>query len=466
MHAPSLLRKVVKELSAIWRDLQTRNSFSQNITFTLSGNFIAILITFVFTPIATRIYPPEAYGVFAFFMALSQNLGSVATLQLTRAFVLPRDEGTFKGLFLTAIAFCVACSGLSMLVAIAFGRDLLFYFNAPEVGPYLLFVPLVVFLSSSNDIVRSWAIRVKAFARGSYAKVGATIGSRITGVAVGLGTSGSPVGMVAGEIVHYVADTASLLTSRIGKMLLAIRTFKVNDVLRTLRQFRSYPTYILPSHFAAGVATQLPIYFLMAYFDSDMVGHYAIANRMLSIPALMLTTSLAPVFLQRVSEQYHQGQEQIPSLVGRLVRWLLVLTLIPFLILINFSDSFFALFLGSQWRTAGLLAMLLAWYYPLYIVASSLAPLFRVFGKERLIFVFSMIQVVVVALGFWIGGRTQDFFFTLALYSIISVFLNGTQTYILLKISGYRAYGKLFLILVGYLTIALAISLLKTGFHL
>jgi O-antigen/teichoic acid export membrane protein len=456
-----MLRGFNDDFINFWRNLKRTDSFSQNLAFTFSGNVLAIIIGFAFTPILTRIYSPEVYGMFSLFIALGQNVGSIATLQFTRAFVIVEKEDSFRSLLFTTLALSFVFSVISGVLLVLFGETVLEFFRVQSLAPFLMLVPIAIFLNAYNDIVRSWSIRLKAFKRGSYVRMSSTLASRISSVSIGFFSFGSVIGLMIGELVYKTIDSAFLVTKSMLKTLKFSDGLKLNSISNTFVLFKNYPLYVLPSVWIGGFATQLPVYFLVMGFNSEIVGHYSLANRMLSIPALIIVNSLAPVFLQRITEHYRTAKEEIANLIAKLVNRLLITTLIPFLLLILFSEWIFEFFLGEQWTMAGQLAFFLGIYYPFYILSGSLVSVFRVFERERLALIFNLVFLVVIAGVLWIGIWSENIFLAMGLYSIVSVVLYAIQTYLLLKISGYKNFKTPMLGLMAFLLAVVFMAWMK-----
>jgi O-antigen/teichoic acid export membrane protein len=440
-----MIRGFNEDLITFWRNLKRSDSFSQNLAFTFSGNVLAILIGFAFTPILTRIYSPGAYGMFSLFIALSQNVGSIATLQFTRAFVIVEKEEAFRNLLVTTLLSSFVFSVVSGIVLLLFGDVVLDFFQSVSLKPFLILIPIAIFFNAFNDIIRSWNIRLKAFKRGSYVRMSSTLASRLSSVSLGFFTSGSVIGLLVGELVYKIIDSVFLITKGMRQALNFSGAHKPSAISETFTAFKNYPLYVLPSVWIGGFATQLPVYFLLMGFSSEVVGHYSLANRMLSIPALIIVNSLAPVFLQRITEHYRTSKDEIANLIAKLVNRLLLITLFPFLLLMLFSEWIFEFFLGDQWTLAGQLAFFLGVYYPFYILSGSMVSIFRVFERERLALFFNLIFIGVVAIVLWIGIQLGNVFITMALYSISSVVLYAVQTYLLLKIAGCKKFKTLIL---------------------
>ena len=102
------------------RLIQIRQSeFLRNSAKLVAGTAIAQAISFLVTPMITRLYTPQDVGVFTFFISIAGGLGLIATLRYEMAIVPAKEEKdsvnvAFLSLF---IAFAV-CLLLAILILI------------------------------------------------------------------------------------------------------------------------------------------------------------------------------------------------------------------------------------------------------------------------------------------------------------------------------------------------------------
>ncbi len=70
-----------------------KSEFSKNVLTLMTGTTIAQAIPIAISPILTRIYTPEDFGVLAIFMAITAITGSISNAKYEQAIVLPKKEG-------------------------------------------------------------------------------------------------------------------------------------------------------------------------------------------------------------------------------------------------------------------------------------------------------------------------------------------------------------------------------------
>lgn len=438
--------------------LKVKGSFYQNFVFTLSGNAIAIGLGLLFTPFIARVYSPEAYGTFAFFMAFSQNLANVATLQFTRAYVLPKGEREFFSLVKLTMLSSLFFSVLSLLTFLIYGSQILSFFNVQALGDWLFLVPLSIIFLSINDIFNSWNIRIKEFGRGAVTKVFSTLTARTVTLIYGIVTQGTVHGMVIGDFASKPIDSFFALNKDNQKKIpLLFKNYNIKYLIVVIKKYKSYPLYVLPGNWLNGFSNQVPIFLLISSFDSSITGNYTLANSLLNIPGALLSAAIAPVFLQKASETFKHDSKDLPDLVLKLYNRIFYLGVIPFSIFIVFGDYIFTFFLGREWILAGEFARYMGVYFSFWMVSSALSSLYRIYQKEKLNLYVTILSFCVKVLGLLIGIYYKNFMLSIFLFSVGNLIGYMIQCVLLLRLVNLPSYKIVFQ---SFILMALIISVM------
>jgi O-antigen/teichoic acid export membrane protein len=72
--------------------LKPKSEFSRNVLTLMTGTTIAQAIPIAISPILTRIYTPEDFGVFALYMSVVSIVSVVATGRYELAIMLPKKD--------------------------------------------------------------------------------------------------------------------------------------------------------------------------------------------------------------------------------------------------------------------------------------------------------------------------------------------------------------------------------------
>ena len=103
------------------KSLKPKSEFSRNVFTLMTGTTIAQAIPIAISPILTRIYTPEDFGLLALFLAITIIIGSIANGRYELAIMLPeKDEDAIN---ISALGFIIS-SSMSLILLI-----LVFFFN-------------------------------------------------------------------------------------------------------------------------------------------------------------------------------------------------------------------------------------------------------------------------------------------------------------------------------------------------
>src|SRR5680860_1336201 len=124
-----------------------KGEFNRNVLTLMTGTGIAQVIPLAITPILTRIYSPEQFGVFALFIAIASSLSIVATGRYELAIMLPRKDTDAANI--TVLSMIINCfvSSLLFIIAWQFNDQITNLLGSRAISTWLYFVPLTVFLN-------------------------------------------------------------------------------------------------------------------------------------------------------------------------------------------------------------------------------------------------------------------------------------------------------------------------------
>jgi len=123
------------------------------------------------------------------------------------------------------------------------------------------------------------------------------------------------------------------------------------------------------------LATSLPLILVAHLFGKSAAGLFFLVQRIVSLPATLVTTSIADVYHTRMAEHYRAAHEQLRPFLYRSVKQLLLLgtgLVVPFAILVALG---FSRIFGSRWGQGGGLVIALV---PWTLAALVVSPVSRV----------------------------------------------------------------------------------------
>lgn len=436
-----------------------QTSFAGDVLKLVSGTTIAQLLGILATPILTRLYAPEAFGVLALFISITSILGVIACLRYELAIMLPESDEEAANLLGVSLLFTILISLLTVPV-IWWGREpLLRWLNAPELGPYLWLVPPAVFLSGIFLALNYWNSRTKQFGRLSIARVTNSVAAttaKLGGGAAGYVTGGTLITATVGGKAIATAVLGGQIWRDDGRLFL--RSISWQGIVKGIKRYRKFPLYDTWSALLNTTSWQLPALLLASFFSSTVVGYYALGYRILQLPMSFIGAAIGQVFFQRASEAHLQGKLNV--VVESAFQRLVMIGLFPMLVLTFVGQDLFAFVFGADWAEAGVYAQILSVWAFFWFISSPLSTVFTTLEKQEYLFKWNLVNFSTRFISLWIGGILQDARIAIFLFATSGVFVYGYITVAVLVYAGVTRH-KIVKILGKYL-----LSFLPVGFSL
>ncbi len=151
------------------------------------GTLVAQIITVLATPILTRLFPPEEFGVYALLISLMMILAVFATMRLELIIPTVRKPGDALRLVQIMICTSIATSLIILFIIILFSSDLELLLSLPSGATGALYcLPLLLLSLAAFAGVRGWCIRQGNFAQIAKAQIIRSTSMLLISAALGL----------------------------------------------------------------------------------------------------------------------------------------------------------------------------------------------------------------------------------------------------------------------------------------
>ncbi len=406
-----------------------KSEYARNVLTLVSGTTVAQAIPVAVTPILTRIYSPDEFGLFAVYMALVSMGAMLATGRLEIAVLIARKDS--EALQLAAISFIISgiISLLALMAIIAWGQQFAMLAGQPELELWLFIAPFSIFLFSVYKVLLHWLNRKKQYKLMSHSRIAQ--GGSISALQVTVGLAAKvPAGLALADCLGRCV--ALLLILKRVKATVKLPEFDRVRQYALIKRYRKFPFLGSPASLLNVLSLQMPYVIIPTLFTSAVAGMYFLVFRVLMMPIALIGESMAEVFRKNALENLKKHGNCRPIFVKTL--WsMVVIGLPPMLLLILFGRELFAFVFGEEWREAGLYASILA---PMAFLRLVSAPLSGVlFIKERLTLILALqtFFFVMVVLSLLLGWIQQD---AVVMVSLLSV--SGCVFYLLQALSSFR----------------------------
>jgi O-antigen/teichoic acid export membrane protein len=420
----------------------------RDVAIVTGGTGAAQAITVAFSPIITRLYGPEAFGILGAFVALTAMISPAMTLTYGLAIVLPDSDKDARLLARLAISIASALAALLLVVFGVFHRQIANAFGLSAVAPYLLLIPGLLWFSSLVEVLSQWLIRKKRFRAISGVAVAQAGAVDISTTGIGLVAATGPMLLVVNSVGR--ALYAGLLWRAARPTLVGERNRSRGAAVGALEgsqktvahNYRDFPLYRAPQVVISAISQNIPTLLLAMFFGPVPAGFYALSRRVLQFPSSLVSQSVGTVFLPRIAEAARRGEGLRPYII-KATGGLALVGLLPFGAIISLGPLLFRLIFGAEWSTAGEYArwMGLWLFFTFMNVPSVQATPLMGLQRGMLIFEVLVLGLRVGALAFGAFGLASDVA-AIALFSIVGAVCNAALiAWVVLRAGGRLREG-------------------------
>jgi lipopolysaccharide exporter len=420
----------------------TLSRFSHNVITLAGGTAFAQILTILAAPILTRLYGPEAFGLLALFISITGVIIVISCLRYEFSIMLPESDEDAINLLGLCILIVTIITVLSIPVIWAGGNFFSQLLNAPDLEPYLWFVPPVIFIGGVFLALNYWNSRKNKFGRLSIARVTSSVTTTGTQISSGfLGYNGGGNLIIAyflGQFISTVILTVHLWRDNYHLIKKSINFY---DMKRVFGRYKKFPQIDTISSLLNNLSWQMPVFLLAAFFSPIIVGFYALGFRILQVPMKFVGDSTAQVFFQQAAEA--KRDKTLPLLVENIFKILIVIGLFPILVLTFIGKDVFSVVFGQIWAEAGVYSQILSIWALIWFITSPLSTLYIVLEKQEFGLIFNFANFVSRVVSLVIGGMLGSPILALILFAVSGIFVYGYLGFKMLEYSQVeRSHSK------------------------
>jgi len=346
-----------------------KSEFSRNVLTLMTGTTIAQAIPIAISPILTRIYTPEDFGVWALFVAITSIFGSIVNGRYELAIMLPKKDEDAINIFALGVIITVTISLLLLILVVLFHDYLVALLNNKSIGMWLYFVPIAVFFTGLYNILNYFNNRKKYYKDIASATIIKSIITAVIQLSVGF-MKGGVGGLISGQLISQMFANMKLFKNIIKDKLLLSRISKVK-IIALAKRYKDFPKFTLWAGLANTLSLSSTNILISSLFGISTLGFYSLVQRLLGMPSSLIGNSIGQVFFQEATKERKETGKSINSF-NSTIKKLFMLGLPSFAVLYLIAEDLFAFVFGEEWRISGVYAKTLV---PLYFVRFIVSPI-------------------------------------------------------------------------------------------
>lgn len=378
----------------------------------MAGTTLAQALPIAISPILTRLYSPDDFGVFAQYLALVMLISILATGRYEMAIMLEREDEDALNIVSLVFIVSVIVSIIALVLVIFLKEEICQLLGNQLIANWLIFVPLSALLMGTYQCLNYWCNRQRMYRRLAGTRLLQSVGGatgQLGGGIAGVGQTGLVLGSILGQTIAVI----SLIHAAIKSASVYLHALSITKLKTLALKYKKFPLYQVPSTFIEAMSSQLPVIMLGSFYGPEIVGLFAMSQRVVRTPIMMIGGSVADVFRQRASKKYSEKEDVRPEFI-RTLKWLTAVS-IPLGVLFFFiAPDLFSIIFGANWRIAGEYARILTPLFLLSFIVSPLSVMFMIAEKQEYDLIIQVLLVTFSALGLASG----HFFFNSPKHSL------------------------------------------------
>ena len=379
--------------------LKPKSAFSKNVLTLMTGTTIAQAIPIAISPILTRIYTPEDFGIFALYLAIVGFISIVITARYEMAIVLPKSDEEAINVLALALLITVSLVALTTLFILLFKDEILQLFNAQAVGNLVFLVPFSLLFAGLIQTFNYWANRKEYFNTMSSSQIAQSFTIGFTQPIFGyFSISG---GLILGNILGRVVAAFVLVDKFVKNDKKYIREINKKSMKTQMKKYKDFPLVNSLHAFSDILRSSGSVMLISTFFGTTILGFYSLSLRVLQVPIGIIGSALGQVLYKKFTTLHNDGENLYPYVKSVLVK-LFLIGVPSFGLLFFIAPELFAFVFGEKWRVAGEYSQLLIPYLFMNFLLSPLSSLTIILQKQKQAFFMSLIGNGVFLLDIWL----------------------------------------------------------------
>jgi O-antigen/teichoic acid export membrane protein len=344
----------------------------------MTGTTIAQAIPIAISPILTRLYTPEDFGVFALYMGVVSIIAAIITGGYEHAIMLPKKESDAKYLVILSLIITFLITLFIFIIILIFNKDIADILGNKAMSNWLFFIPIPILFSGIYQSFNYWHNRNKNYKKLANSKVGQSFTTSFTNLSLGFSNLGS-LGLILGTIIGQLIGVYVLIKKSFLFKIETINKLKLFLLAKKYINFLKFSTF---SSVLNSLSFNLFTILLAKLYSSSILGFYHLVFRILTMPATLIGSSISQVYFEESTRQKNMLGNNHKIFKNTLKKLFLISFIIYFPMYFYIEDLIVFIF-GIKWKISGEIAKTLIPLMFIRFVSSILSSTLTTYEKQK-----------------------------------------------------------------------------------
>lgn len=416
------------------KKLIPQSRYARNVITLMTGTGLAQAIPIAISPILTRLYTPEDFGIFALFMAIASIASVLVTGRYELAIMLPKSDRDAFHIVVLSVGLSCLISGFLLLLVVVLNSQITSLLGTPEISNWLYWGPVSTLLMGIYTSLSYWSNRKSQYRRLAISRVVQTASSSVPQLAAGFMKSSS-FGLVAGQLAGQLLATSVMANLIYHEDNNYIKKLQLNRLLVVAKKYINYPKFMIAGQLMNTISGSLPLFLLSTFFSPAIAGFYSLSQRVLIAPTALIGGAIGDVYRSDASKIYRENGNCL-LIYKKTFSKLCLVSVIFVLPVFLLGNEIFALVFGENWREAGEIASIVSIMVLFQAVSSPLSQTVLFANLQKIDLIWQFLRLILGGLALVSGYHFyDDYKITLFLFAVSFSFLYLLHIYFQFKVA-------------------------------
>jgi O-antigen/teichoic acid export membrane protein len=350
---------------------------------------------FSITPILTRLFTPEDFGVFGLVYSFVGLASVLVCMNFDMAIPMAKDDNS-------ALKLVSATGLIAMVVSLLSGVVLLFFtwlgwFGFDNLGSLMIVAAAAtILLQGGFQIMQAWHMRTENAPQLGLSHFNINAGRGTAQVGFGLAGLGG-FGLMAGEIAGRLLSVVMLARDPWKAFREKSGRYQLVDLRESLSGNGKLFSVLLPAQTVDAAVPLAILASITALYGPTIAGQFFLMRRILEVPISLIFRAVADLFYGRISSMARFEPERIRPFLRSTVLLIALAAAIVLVPLLFFGPWLLRVGLGEEWHLAG---VMMTFMLPATALNIAVAPVTRVFAittRPKLRWVYTATYVTLIS---------------------------------------------------------------------
>ncbi len=391
----------------------SKREFTRNVLTLMTGTTIAQAIPVAISPILTRIYTPDDFGILALFLSITAITGTIVNAKYEQAIILPKKDEDAVNVLALSILISFIISILLLLIVVVLDDKIVVWLDAPKIKYWLYFIPVSTLFIGIFNSLNYYNIRKKKYKNISISQVTKSSSLSVFQIGIGLIKNG-PAGLVIGQIISYFSGNFILLKPFKNQPQLKKAVSK-SKMKMLGKEYKKFPIYALPSILLNSVNLNMVNFLVSSIFSVTTLGFYSLTQRIIGIPSRVIVNSFSQVYFQKATEEFHQtGKTE--HIFKKTLKKIFYISIPIFALMFFVAKPLFSFVFGKEWEISGVYAQILIPLAFIRFISSALSMTLTIHQKQQYTLYINLTLIITTIIIFMLGKVLHIEFTILLIY--------------------------------------------------